>query len=269
MENQEFKNFKGKKCLFTAFFIILSLFLVTLIISTAVGVQNKIKEGRYIGQEVEAKNTITVSATGEVYAKPDLVLLDFSIVNEAKTVVEAMAENTEKMNKVIDFMKNQGIEEKDLKTTSFNIYPRYKWRNEIYYYPSGERVLVGYEVRQSLEIKIRDMEKIGDIIEGATTAGANQIGSLEFTIDKQDELKKQAREQAIELAETKAKEITSQLGVRIERITNFNESSVSPRFYALENEAMALPSGAGGETLQIETGESKISITVSITYEIR
>ena len=271
MDEQTFENLKEKhrgkhRGLFTALFVILSVFLVVLTISAAVGVQNKIKEGRYIGQEIETKNTITVSDTGEIYAKPDLALTSFSVVNEAKTVTEAINENTEKMNTVIDFVKSQGVEDKDLKTTTFNISPRYEWHGKtgVPPYPQGKRVLVGYEVRQSLQVKIRDMAKIGQIIEGATTAGANQVGDLQFTIDKQDELKKQAREEAIEKAKAKAEELALQLGVNLVRITNFSESSVFPRYYF---EEMAME-GVSGAVPQIETGENKIEVTVIITYEI-
>jgi len=268
MDNQEFRSFKEKnKTLFTALFVLLSVFLFVLIMSTVVGIQNKIKEGKYIGQEIEAKNTITVFDTGEIYAKPDLALTTFSVITEAKTVTEAMSQNTEKMNSVINFVKEQGVENKDLKTTSFNIYPRYEYHEKagIPPIPAGKRVLAGYEVRQSLQVKIRDMEKIGDIIQGATDAGANQIGNLQFTIDKQDELKKQAREQAIEKAKAKAKELASQLGVSLVRITNFSESSVYPPFFGFDEAAMGK---GGGEALQIETGENKIEVTVYITYEI-
>lgn len=259
METQECKE--KYKCLFAGILVILSIFLIALIISTGVDIRNKI---------IETKNTISVSETGEIYAKPDLALTTFSVITEAKTVAQAVSENTKKMNAVIDFVKGRGVEEKDLKTTSFNIYPRYEYQKvetEIYPYPPGKRVLVGYEVTQSLEVKIRDMVKIGDIIQGATDAGANQVGDLQFTIDKEDELKKQAREQAIEKTKTKAKELAGQLGVKLVRITNFSESSVIPYYYGLEK--AAAPSGVGGGTPQIETGENKIEVTVSITYEIR
>lgn len=257
-----------KKKPLLVFVYVLIVLLVALIVSVSVGIQNKIKEGKYIGQEIEAKNTVSVSASGEIYAKPDLALISFSVVTEAKTVAEAMAKNTEKMNDIIDFVKNQGVESKDLKTTSFNIYPRYEWRKEtgLPPYPQGERVLVGYEVSQSLEVKIRDMEKIGGIIQGATDAGANQVGSLQFTIDNEDEFKKQAREQAINKAKEKAEELASQLGVNLVRIIDFRESSVVPRYYDLK--AMEAPSGGGEEAAQIETGENKIEVTVNITYEI-
>jgi len=271
MDTQEFKNLKmGKKCLLALLMVTLSVFLLVLIVSTAVDIQNKIKEGKYIGKELETRNIITVSDTGEVYAKPDLAIATLSVVTEAKTVTKALSENTEKMNAVINFVKNQGVEDKDLKTTSFNIYPRYEYQRieiEIYPYPPGKRVLVGYEVSQSLQVKIRNMEKIGQIVEGATDAGANQVSDLQFTIDKQDELKKQAREQAIEKSKAKAKELASQLGVNLVKITNFSESSVIPYYYdyALEK---AEGIGGGGETPQVETGENKIEVTVSITYEI-
>jgi len=268
MDIQDLKNLKDeKKCLCNAFLIILSVFLVTLIISTAVDILNKIKEGKYIGQEIETRNTITVSDTGEIYAKPDLALTTFSVVTEAKTVGEAMSENTKKMNAVINFVKGEGVEDKDVKTTNFNINPRYEYQKvetEIYPYPPGKRVLVGYEITQSLEVKIRDMVKIGDIIQGATEAGANQVGDLQFTIDKKDELKAQARAEAITKAKNKAEALASQLGVHLIRITNFSESSEVPVPYALREAAPA-----GGGTPQIETGENKIEVTVTITYEIR
>ncbi len=260
------QNFKAKhKCLL----VVLSIFLMVVTVWFAVAIQNKIKEGKYIGQEIEAKNTITVSETGEIYAKPDLALTTFSVITEAKTVNEAMSGNTQDMNAIISVMKDEGVEERDLKTTSFTIYPRYEWQRvetEIYPYPPGKRVLVGYEVRQSLQVKIRDMSKIGDIIQGATDAGANQAGNLQFSIDQEDELKKQARGQAIDKAKAKAQELAQQLGVSLVRITHFSESGIAPRFYGLMEEAIGK---GGGEAPQIETGENLVSVTVSITYEIR
>ncbi len=247
------------KNLLVVLLVLLSVFVAVLIISEAVDVKNKIET---------TENTITVSDTGTIYAKPDLVLTTFSITTEAKTVVEAISENTKKMNAVIQFIKEQKVEDKDLKTTSFNIYPRYEWYEKSELYPVGKRVLVGYETQQSLQVKIRDMEKIGQIIEGATAAGVNQVGDLQFTIDNQDELKKEARAEAIEKAKAKAKELASQLGINLVRITNFSESSVVPIFYGLEREAPLSRAGGGAGAAQIETGENKIEVTVTITYQI-
>jgi len=256
--------FKGKnKCLCSALLVILGVFLISLIVSKAIDIQNKLQE---------TENTISVTETGEVYAKPDLAIVDFSVVTQKKTVEEALSENAESMNAVIDSIKNQGVEDKDVKTISFNIYPRYEYQRvetEIYPYPPGKRVLVGYEVTQSLEVKIRDMTKIGDIIQGATDAGANQVGDLQLTIDKQDELKKQAREEAIKKAKVKTQELASQLGIKLIRIANFSEGVSMPRYYDYVLKEMAAVGGAGETAPQIETGENKIEVTVTITYEIK
>jgi uncharacterized protein YggE len=246
---------KDKKKLFNIFLIVLILFVGMLTI-------NEFKKGKYIGQDVQS--TISVSAVGEVYARPDLALISFSVVSEEKTAADALAKNSESMNKIIEFLKNSGIEDKDLKTTTFRINPRYEWhKTEIPPYPEGKRVLVGYEVTQSLQVKIRDMSKIGNLIEGATNAGVNKVGSLEFTFDDEDEFKKQAREIAIDKAKSKAKELAQQLGVVLGRITSFSESAVSPIFYDVR-EAY----GLGGAVPEIETGENLIKSTVIITYEI-
>ena len=235
-----------------------TVILIAVVAWLGVDIKNKLEQGG------EIKNTITFSGTGEIFAKPDLAITSFSVLTQAKTVAEALNENTKKINAVIDFMKKQGVAEKDLKTINFNIFPRYEYQRvepQIYPYPPGKSVLVGYEVDQSLEVKIRDLAKVGQILQGGADAGANQVGNLNFTIDKADELKSQARKQAIDQAKAKAKELTSQLGVRLGRVVSFSESGSTPIYFGLEK--------MGGSTPQIETGENKIEATVSITYEIR
>ena len=254
------------KNIFILLVSVLVVFLFVLSVSGIVGVFNKVKEGKYIGQEIETKNTITVSDVGEIYAKPDLGITSFSVKTESKTVAKAMSENTEKMNEVIDSMKDLGIDEKDLKTTAFNIYPRYDYL-EASPFNSGRRSLVGYEITQSLQVKIRDLDKVGQIIQKATDAGSNQIGSLSFTIDDEDAVKEQAREEAINKAKDKAKELANQLGVDLVRIVGFYESVQQPAYYDTYAMKEVGGIGGGGEP-QIETGENKISVSVSITYEI-
>ncbi len=241
----------------------LSVFLIVLTAYTTVAIQNKIKEREYIGQETEARNNITVSGTGKIYTKPNLALISFSVITEKESIGKAMEENTEKMNNIISEIKEEGIEEKDLKTTGYNIYPRYEWYEKTEEKPQGERVLVGYEVYQTLEVKIRDLGKIGNIIQKATEKGANKVSNLQFTVENEDEIKKQAREEAIKKAKDKAEEIASQLGVNLVKIINFEEGQiVSPRYYSLEKAAGV------SEDLSIEAGENKIEVTVNITYKL-
>jgi len=245
-----------------------AVFLVVLIVYSTAGAFNKIKEWNFIGQGIEAKNTITISDSGEIYAKPDLAVTSFSVITEAKTVAEAISANTKKMNAVIAAIKNQGVEEKDLKTINFNISPHYDYYNPSASYPvSGQRVLAGYDVTQSLQVKIRNLEKVGSIIQVAVDSGSNEASDLQFTIDNQDELEKQAREAAINKTKAKAEVLASQLGVKLVRITSFSENNYIPYYDSMEK-ASALGIGGGNAAPQIQTGENKIQVTVSITYEI-
>jgi len=273
MDNQNFSQFHlaKKHFLFAVFLVVLIVFIVVLTVSTTVEIQNKIKSARYIGQSQNVHNAITVSDTGEIYVKPDLAQVSLSVVTEAATVKEVMDNNAKTMNGVIDAVKAKGVEEKDLKTTAFNIQPRYEYGQDSQplFYSSGKRTLAGYEITQTLQVKIRDLEKAGDIISAATASGANEVSALVFTVDQQDEYKKEARTQAIEKAKNKAEELALQLGIKLGRISGFSESSYDPWYYA--DNVLLKEAGTGGSAPQpqIESGENRISVTVSITYEIQ
>jgi hypothetical protein len=267
MDNSEIKS--RYELLISSVVIIFCAFLVTLIIFFVVAIQNGIKAGHFLGKETGSRDTITVSGAGDVYAKPDVAQMSFSVVSEAKTVAQAMTDNTGKMNAVIDFVKSQGVEDKDMTTTSFNISPVYEYNQASCVSlpcPPERRVLTGYEVNQSLQVKIRVLDKIGAIIEGATAAGANQTGDLQFTIDNPESLVDQARAQAIVKTKSRASEIANRLNVKLVRITDYNEGSSNPvPAYAMYDKEMASGSGSIPD---IQAGQNKVEVSVSITYEI-
>lgn len=261
MDQLQFPGENNKKIL-SALLIVLTLFLAAFVVLKILDIKTKLETGR---------STISVSDTGTVYVKPDLAISNFSVVTEGKTVAEALGENTKKMNAVIDAVKKLGVEEKDLKTTNFNISPHYEWPTPIPFSESvsvDKRTLVGYDVNQSLEIKIRNLEKVGEIIQAATAAGANAAGDLQFTVENQDAVKEQARLEAINKAKTKAQNLAKQLGVGLGRVLYFNESGSFPYYFTMEK---AMDTGGGGAVPapEIQTGENKIEVTVTITYEIR
>jgi len=239
-----------------------SLLLVVLIVGGIAYTKKLNKETRYVGQEIETKNSITVSGQGEIYAKPDLALIDLAVTTESKTVARAMTENTTKMNGIITTLKDLGVKEKDIKSTNFNVSPRYEWP------PSGQKVLVGYIVNQSLQVKIRDLDQSGEIIQKAASEGANEIGDLVFTIENKDELQKQARAQAIQKAKTKAEELAKELGVNLARVTGFSENQYYAPYTDRNMGISSLKESAVSAMPQIETGENKIEANISITYEI-
>lgn len=233
---------------------------VFLIIFLAAATYSKIIETRYAGQTSQYKNTISVSGEGKVVAKPDIGQVSLSVISDASAVVAAQKDNTDKMNRVIQAMKDLGIKEEDLKTTSYNISPRYQ------YSPNGRSDIIGYEVAQNMDVKIRDLTKVSDILGKAATAGANQVGSLIFTFDNPETLQSQARQKAIDNAKQKAKDLAGSLGVALGKVVSFNESSASQPIPMYASDALGR--GGGGATPVIQTGQNEIDINVNISYEI-
>lgn len=224
-------------------------------------------------------NTISFSGEGKIFAKPDIAAVSFSILTEATTSKVAQDDNSEKSKKVVDFLKNQRIEDKDIKTTSYNIYPQYTYPRPIPldveiqsypvpdYYPSNPKI-TGYKVNQSFEIKIRDLEKVSAILDGLVTAGANQVNQLGFKIDNEEKLKDEARTKAIEDAKNKAARLRKQLGIRLGKIINYQEGGYYPPIYSI---AEAKLGDRGGDISgpSVPTGENEITISVTITYQIK
>lgn len=258
------------------FLIIISIFFVVKTI-------NEIKSGRTIGADSPAQNVISVSGEGEVYAVPDLATFSVTVRYQEETQDVAQDKVTAKMNEVIAYLESQGIEERDRKTTGYNLYPRYEYRTrttatggavDLAYYPGDrEQILVGYEVTHTLQVKVRDSEKAGEILAGVGSLQVDNVSGLQFTIDDEDELKREARQAAIADAKEKAELLADDLGVRLVRIVNFyeNEGGYYPYAnydYAVMESAVA---GKGGDAIapQIELGENTVRSNVNITYEIR
>jgi len=239
-----------------------------------VGVLKGLREYRFIGAGVSATNTIVVSGEGEVFAVPDIATFSLSVIEEAKEVEDAQTEATRKANEIIAYLKSVGVEERDIKTTNYNVYPRYEYRETSgsgIVRPGGERVLVGFEVSQSLTVKVRDTEKAGEILSGVGARGVSDISGLSFTIDDEDELKAEAREMAINDAKEKAEALARDLGVDLIRIVGFNEGGdYYPMPLYARAESLTFDSAGGGAVApDLPVGENKIISNVTITYEIR
>jgi len=241
---------------------LLSILVIVLAIFLAIQAYNGFQEGKYIGKDIMPSNTITVSAAGEAFAKPDIAQISVSAVREAKTVLEAQKSHTESINKIVAYLKDSGIEEKDIRTSAYNIYPRYDYLRD-----KGQ-VFRGYEVSQTLDVKIRDLEKVGKILNGVAEMGANQVGGINFVIDDEDAVKEEARKQAIDKAKEKADQIAKDLGVSFGRLVSFYESSGDfPIYRSYMTEGMG-----GAEPVpapEIPSGENKVTIIVNLTYEIK
>lgn len=209
------------------------------------------------------KDTLfTVSGTGEATAVPDTAMVSLGVTKTASTVEEAQNQVNETINTITKDLKQLGIEEKDIKTSNYNVNPNYD-------YTSGKNTVTGYTVNANLDVKVKDIEKANKAVDAATKDGANQIGNVQFVLndEKKKELENQARKKAIDEAKEKAKSISDAAGIKLGKIINIQESGENPTIYPMA-EARALDmKSAGGEPTQLNPGENKVSITVSLSYE--
>jgi len=237
---------------------------------------NTIKEFKYIGGNVYPTNTINVSGKGTVVAIPDVAEVNFSVVETGNTVAVAQEKATKKMNAILDAFKEMGIEDKDIKTTGYNSYPKYEYRTSSSclngYCPPGKEVLTGYEVSQNITVKIRNTEEAGDALTKIGTLGASNISGISFVVDDLEAVKKQARDEAIENAKAEAKELSRSLGLKLVKIVNFSEQGDYPMYYGMggmESKNISVDMAVAQSAPQLPVGENEIVSNVSITYEVK
>ena len=226
--------------------------------------------GRHDG---DMEHTISVAGYGEVASVPDAASFTYSVVETGPTVADAQAKATTKSNAIVAYLKEAGIEDKDVRTENYNINPQYEYKAQVctqFGCPGGRQTIVGYEVNQAVTVKVRDTAKAGDVLSGIGTRGASNVSGLSFTIDqeRQEELKAEARKKAIEDARSKAEKIAKSLGVSIDDVVAFNEDMGGPVYPMFSRDAVANESAGAAVAPVLPTGENKIISTVSVTFEI-
>jgi len=247
--------------------VVLALFL-------AVKTLEEIKGYGLIGKDIPAQTTISVSGKGEITVIPDIATVSFSVITEGAVVSDAQESATKKMNAAIAVVRSLGVEEKDIKTTGYNISPRYEYSKigvpcTEWGCPPGKQILTGYQVSQNVSVKIRKIADAGKILSKLGETGVSDISGLTFSIDKEDVVKNDARGKAIDDAQAKAKVLAKQLGVSLVRVVSFSESGNYPIYYA-KGAALGMGgSDASAPVPEIPVGENTITSNVTITYEIR
>lgn len=248
--------------LLTSFVVILSVFFI-------VSISQKLNTAT-------TTNTVSFSGQGKVFAKPDVAIIEFGILTEAATSKAAQDLNSKKSQQVTGFLKKQNIEEKDIKTTYYNIYPKYSSqppviynREEIQVYPPipSEPKIIGYSVNQGFQVKVRDFDKLSGIIDGLVANGVNNVNNLGFSIEDPEKLRSEARALAIADAKEKADELKGKIGIKLGKIVNFYEDIYGYGFDRGSGFGGVEASAAKGPSLP--PGENKITVNVTLTYQIK
>lgn len=219
-----------------------------------------------------SQTIISVTGEGEVVAVPNIGQFSFNVTFDAIEATIAQEESAIKMNQIIAYLKSEGIEEKDIKTTSYNLYPKYRWEERLCpmgsFCPPGEQVQDGFSVSQGVVVKVRDVNLAGKLLAGVGERGASDISSLSFTVDDPDMLEAEARNKAIEDAQKKATLLAKQLGVRIVRLTFYSEAE--SEFLPYQTMRMATDQLSNTkEVPELPVGEESFTVRVDLNYEVR
>jgi uncharacterized protein len=209
------------------------------------------------------KRTITMSGKGVVKSAPDKVTVSAGVETQAPTAKDALAKNTAAMTKVVDALKSEGIDPKVIQTTDFSVTPRYEDRDDDRKPPR----IVGYDVNNSVYVTMRDTTKIGVVLDQLVQAGANSIGGVYFSVDKPEELEKEARKLAAADAIAKAKLYAEATGAELGAVQTISEQGGYVPYYPA---APKMASASAAErAVPIEPGTQNTNIDVQVTWELK
>lgn len=208
---------------------------------------------------------IVVTGEGEQAVKPDMALLTLAVTREADTARAALDDNNKAMDDVIAAMKEAGIEDRDLQTSGLSINPRYVYPSD----KNDEQTprIVGYEVTNTLSVRVRELEKVGAVLDRSVTLGVNQGGNIVLTNDDPSEALRAARKDAVEDAMEKARAMADAAGVGTGRILEMREQSATPPPMPFEAKTMRMAAPAS-DSVPVAAGENTYHVQVSVTFAI-
>ena len=207
---------------------------------------------------------ISVSGEGTVSVPPDLAQLEAGVASDAKTAKEAAEANNATMGKVLAALKGAGIDEKDYQTSRLSLQPQYELA-----VPNkpGAATLVGYRASNHVTIKVRDLTKVASVIDTLVTAGANEIGGINFIVTQASKALDEARTKAVADARRKAEIYAKAAGVTLgEPLSITEEGAAAPP--PVFRGKLAAPMASGAPT-PVAPGEEQLSITVNVTWAIK
>lgn len=207
-----------------------------------------------------------ISETGKVTVVPDIAKVTLGIDSQGQNLKQVQDSVNKKSKALTDALKKLGIDEKDIKTTNYNVNPEYDYSNSPYR-------INGYRVSTNYEVKITNFELVNDALTLATESGANVIGNISFEVNEKtkEEYTQKAREEAVTLAKRKAEGLAKASGITLGKVINVSESfGVDyPRPIAYTKEVSFGGAADQANVANVTPGETEISVTVSLSYEIR
>lgn len=270
--NESLKNFLGdqRKLLSYALLAVLVLLALFLLAKT-VDAFDRMGKSPYAGP-----NVITVTGTGKAETPPTIAHVSFTVQETAGTVAEAQDAASKKTTAALDAIHALGIEDKDVQTAGYQTNPQYETPQPCrpgMVCTQGSLKIIGYQVSQTVTVKVRNTALAGDVLAALGTAGVQNISGPDFQVDDDSEVMAEARGKAIEDARNNAEELAKQLHVRLGDVVSFSENGGYPTpMYESMNKAfggVAMDMAAPRPAVPLPQGQNESVVTVSVTYEIK
>jgi uncharacterized protein YggE len=205
--------------------------------------------------------TINVTGNAEVILAPDIAYVSIGVHSEAETAKAAVATNNSQTQAVIDAIKGQGVEDKDIKTTNFSVYQQEKFA------PTGESLGIYFMADNTVYVTVRDITKIGDILDASISAGANSIYGITFDVQDKESAMASGRDQAMVDAQAQAEQLASAAGVTLGEVQSISYYSSAPVPVYYDSKMAGMGGGAGN--VPISPGQLTLSVAVNVVYGIK
>lgn len=222
-----------------------------------------------MAQSVQAQNTdgaqkpsrtIAVSGSGEVQAEPDMAQINVGVTSEADSAGDAVTQNNEAMEELLRYLKTAGIAEKDVQTRQFNLSPRYQQDRRG---GSSSQKIIGYQVTNQVQIRVRDLSDLGTVLDEVVRAGANDINGIQFMIANDQDLMDEARRNAIADAKRRANILSEAAGVKLGQVIEIIEGAGDPGPGPQPRMMMAAEAG-----VPIARGEQTLTSQVQVVFAL-
>lgn len=217
--------------------------------------------GAALAAEHEPAPRIVVTGEGEMAVKPDLAILTLTVMREAPTASEALTADNKAMGDVITALKTAGIADRDLQTANLSIAPRYSTVTP--HKPDEPAKIVAYQVANTLTVRVRDIGKVGGVIDRAVKLGVNEDGAIDFANDDPSAATTEARKRAVADAVKKAHTLAEAAGVKVGKVLQISEQAYAPRPLPMRAKTFA-----AAEAVPVAPGENDYRVTVSMTFEL-
>jgi uncharacterized protein len=234
--------------------------LVMLILGTSLLSQTgKAEPARQAGEEDSGRRTVTVTGIGQASAQPDQAVVRIGVQTEAESAAEALSENSSQMQALLATLRAAGLAEADIQTTFLQLYPRYTQTSQ----QTGP-TLAGYVAINIVEVRVREIGGLGEVLDAAVEAGGNTIDSIRFEFGDPSEVLEQARSAAMNDAQGKAEQLASLADGELGEVLTINEVTRTPPVI-FEGAQPAIDQAA----VPIEPGTQSVEVEVQVTWLLR